>query len=204
MSSDTLFHSLRTSHGTESLFFFIGTYLFFFPPHMTGLLLASGWLVLAPFFIVAPRPSVAVPGHWFDPWVVFAHPLVPIGALFYLFFAQQLHLSFSFHLSSSHDHASSQSQSIDCIVSASVAVLCEIDCRSSACVVQSDRFKKKRVSVIAGNNLILSLSNLQDHQSPSDDYNHQLPLLSMPSNNILPPLPPPSNDPSFRRRPTIN
>ena len=167
---------------------------------MTGLLLASGWLVLAPFFIVAPRPSVAVPGHWFDPWVVFAHPRVPIGDLFYFFLHNSCTCPFPFislplTTMPLRSLSVTTSQSVDCIVSASVAVLCEIDCRSSACAVQSDRFKKKRVRVIAGKNLILLLSNLQDHQPPSDDYNHQLRLPSMPSNDILSRLPPPSNDP---------
>jgi hypothetical protein len=42
--------------------------------------------------------------------------------------------------------------SLDCVgAPTGVAVLCESDCPSSACVVQSERKKKKRVSVIVGN-----------------------------------------------------
>jgi hypothetical protein len=41
--------------------------------------------------------------------------------------------------------------SLDCVGTPAVAVLCESDCPSSACVVQSERKKKKRVSVIVGN-----------------------------------------------------
>jgi hypothetical protein len=41
--------------------------------------------------------------------------------------------------------------SLDCVGTPAVAVLCESDCPSSACVVQSERKKKKRVSVIIGN-----------------------------------------------------
>jgi hypothetical protein len=41
--------------------------------------------------------------------------------------------------------------SLDCVGTPAVAVLCESDCPSSACVVQPERKKKKRVSVIVGN-----------------------------------------------------
>jgi hypothetical protein len=40
---------------------------------------------------------------------------------------------------------------LDCVGAPTVAVLCESDCPSSACVVQSERKKKKRVSIIVGN-----------------------------------------------------
>jgi hypothetical protein len=111
MSSDTLFHGLRTSHGTESFFFLIGTYLFLFSPHMTGLRLATGGLYPAPFFIGAPRPSVGAPGHgrplehlgigwiigWFllilgyhfEPYFIFFFATVaPVLFLFYLFLSR--------------------------------------------------------------------------------------------------------------------
>ncbi len=84
MSSDTLFHGLRTSHRTESFFFKIGTYIqyiFLFPPHMTGLRLATGWLFPAPFFTGAPWPAVAAPGHWLEHWV-----FLLIGSLILSFF----------------------------------------------------------------------------------------------------------------------
>jgi hypothetical protein len=144
------------------------------PLQYLGIGLIPGWLLLIHWYQLEPYFIFFLHNSCTCPFPFFSLPLttMPLRSL-----------------------SVTTSQSVDCIVSASVAVLCEIDCRSSACVVQSDRFKKKRVSVIAGKNLILSLSNLQDHQSPSDDYNHQLPLPSMPSNDILPPLPPPSNDP---------
>jgi hypothetical protein len=41
--------------------------------------------------------------------------------------------------------------SLDCAGAPTVAVLCKSDCPSSACVVQLERKKKKRVSVIVGN-----------------------------------------------------
>jgi hypothetical protein len=41
--------------------------------------------------------------------------------------------------------------SLDCVGAPTVAVLCESDCPSTACVVQSERKKNKRVSVIVGN-----------------------------------------------------
>ena len=50
------------------------------------------------------------------------------------------------------------------------------------------------VGVIVGESLILPLSNNPSHQLLSDDHNHQLQLPLMPSNDLLPLLPPPFND----------
>jgi hypothetical protein len=64
--------------------------------------------------------------------------------------------------------SNSVTTSLHCVGSPYVAVICESDCPSSACVVQPERKKKKRVSVIVGN----------DHQSPPfNDYH------SPPSND---------------------
>jgi hypothetical protein len=49
--------------------------------------------------------------------------------------------------------------SLDCVGSPTVAVLCESDYPSSVCVVQWERKKKKRVSVIVGNRKVPKKSN---------------------------------------------
>jgi hypothetical protein len=68
---------------------------------------------------------------------------------------------FSFLLTTMPHGSNTVTMSLHCVGSPSVAVLCESDCPSSAWVVQLERKKKKRVSVIVGN----------DHQSPPiNDY----------------------------------
>jgi hypothetical protein len=58
---------------------------------------------------------------------------------------------FSLLLTTMPHGSRSVTTSLDCVGTPAVAVLCESDCPSSACVVQSERKKKKRVSVIVGN-----------------------------------------------------
>jgi hypothetical protein len=59
---------------------------------------------------------------------------------------------FSLLLTTMPHGSRSVTTSLDCVGAPTVAVLCESDCPTSACVVQSERKKKKRVrSVIVGN-----------------------------------------------------
>ena len=59
--------------------------------------------------------------------------------------------------------------SLDCVGTPAVAVLCESDWPSSACVVQLERKKKKRVSVIVGNRKVLKKAS-NHHQLPSNHH----------------------------------
>jgi hypothetical protein len=108
----------------------------------------------------------------------------------------------------------SVTMSLNCVGSPTVAVLCESDCPSSACVVQLERKKKmRRVSVIVGNDHHQSTPSNDHHQLPScNDHHsppsndHKLPSKhhhQLPSNDHQSP---PSNDhqsPLIHRRPTI-
>jgi hypothetical protein len=153
MFSDTLFYRLRTLHRTESLFFY---YPFFHTPH--DLLASYGWPALSMrflplFFTGAPWPSVGAPGHWLEHWITFA-----VGRLEHPFSFFFFHNSitrpppfFYFLLTTMLHGSNSVTTSLHCVGSPYVAVLCESNCPSSACVVQLERKKKKRVSVIVGN-----------------------------------------------------
>ena len=59
--------------------------------------------------------------------------------------------------------------SLDCVGTPAVAVLCESDWPSSACVVQLERKKNKRVSVIVGNRKVLKKAS-NHHQLPSNHH----------------------------------
>jgi hypothetical protein len=72
---------------------------------------------------------------------------------------------FSLLLTTMSSDNRSVTTSLHCIGSPPVGVLCESDCLSSACFVQSDRKKKKKVSVIVGN----------DHQSPPPSHDYHSP-----------------------------
>jgi hypothetical protein len=76
--------------------------------------------------------------------------------------------------------------SLDCVGTPAVAVLCESDWPSSACVVQLERKKKKRVSVIVGNRKVLKKAS-NHHQLPSNHH-------KAPSNHHKVPANEPSND----------
>ena len=129
----------------------------FFTPHMTCWRRMTGRLFpwdSRPFsFTGAPWPSVGAPGHWLAHWITSA-----VGRLEHPFSFFFFHNSitrpppfFSFLLTTMPHGSNSVTTSLHCVGSPSVAVLCESDCPSSACVVQSERKKKKRVSVIVGN-----------------------------------------------------
>jgi hypothetical protein len=146
---------------------------FFFPSffHISHDLLASyDWLApsigFPPFFFTgAPWPSVGAPVHWWVHWCTFfskGTPLRSVGAPFstggpshfILFFHNSCIRPppfFSLLLTTMPPGSRSVTTSLDCVGTPAVAVLCESDCPSSACVVQSERKKKKRVSVIVGN-----------------------------------------------------
>jgi hypothetical protein len=95
-------------------------------------------------------------------------PLLLVGwsTLFHPFFSHNSITHppsfFSFLLTTMPHGSNSVTTSLHCVGSPSVAVLCESDCPSSACVVQSERKKNKRVSLIVGN----------DHQLPPFNYYH--------------------------------
>ena len=76
--------------------------------------------------------------------------------------------------------------SLDCVGTPAVAVLCESDWPSSACAVQLERKKKKRVSVIVGNRKVLKKAS-NHHQLPSNHH-------KVPSNHHKVPANEPSND----------
>ena len=145
MSSDTLFYWLWTSHRTESLFFY---YPFFsHPTWLAGVVRLAGSFheIPAPFF---HRCALAFP--W-SPW-----PLVgsldllccwSVGAPFFLLFFHNSITGpppfFSFLLSAMPHSSDWVTTSLHCVGSPSVAVLCESDCPSSACVVQLERKKRR-------------------------------------------------------------
>jgi hypothetical protein len=141
---------------------------FFFPFlfHISHDLLASyDWLALSiqfpPFFFTgAPWPSVGALVHRWEHWCTFFQRVPLCGRLEHLFpQVPPLISSFFFHnsctrpppffslLLTTMPHGSrSVTTSLDCVGAPTVAVLCESDCLS-ACVVQSER-NKKRVSGI--------------------------------------------------------
>jgi hypothetical protein len=65
---------------------------------------------------------------------------------------------FSLLLTTMPHGSRSVTTSLDCVRAPTVAVLCEGDSPSSGCVVQLERKKKKRVSVIVGNRKVLKKS----------------------------------------------
>jgi hypothetical protein len=161
------------------------TTLFFKPPtRLVGLIRLAGSFheIPAPFF---HRCALTV--RW-STW-----PLVgvldhlccwSVGAPFFiLFFHNSITRPppfFSFLLTTMPHGSNSVTTSLHCVGSPSVAVFCESDCPSSACVVQSERKKTKRVSVIVGNDHQSPPFN-DYHSPPSHDYhlppshNHHLP-----------------------------
>jgi hypothetical protein len=107
--------------------------------------LSIGGSIGAPFFQRAPLPlrsvgasfSAGAPSHF----IFFFHNSCARPPPF-----------FSLLLTTMPHGSRSVTTSLDCVGAPAVAVLCESDCPSSACVVQSERKKKKRVvSVIVGN-----------------------------------------------------
>jgi hypothetical protein len=140
--------------------------------HISHDLLASyDWP--APFIGFPPLFSQVLPGHPLEHLSIggsIAAPFFPKGTLCGrlepLFFHRfhSFSLPFVFHNSGirpppffslllttmPHGHRS-VTTSLDCVGTPAVAVLCESDCPTSACVVQLERKKKKRVSVIVGN-----------------------------------------------------
>jgi hypothetical protein len=143
------------------------TTLFFYTPH--DLLALYDWPALSMRFppLFFHRCALAV--RW-STW-----PLVgaldhlccwPVGAPFFILYGPPF---FSFLLTTMPHGSNSVMTSLHCVGSPSVAVLCESDCPSSVCVVQSERKKKKRVSVIVGNDHQLSPFN-DYHSPPFHDY----------------------------------
>jgi hypothetical protein len=150
MSWDTLFLRLWPSCRTEFPF----SYTFFF--HISHDLLASyNWPALfiqflRIFFTGAPWPSVGAPGRPLEHWSTFFFQRVPpcrqlehlfpqvsplISSFFFTIVAPVL-LLFSLLLATMPHGSHSVTTSLDCVGSPTVAVLCESDCPSSACVVQ--------------------------------------------------------------------
>jgi hypothetical protein len=130
----------------------------------TGRLLPSDSRLFS--FTGAPWPSVGPPVHWWEHWCTFFSKGTLCGRLEPLFFHRfhSFSIPFVFHNSDIHPppffslllttmpHGRrSVTTSLDCVGTPAVAVLCGSDWPSSACVVQLERKKKKRVSVIVGN-----------------------------------------------------
>ncbi len=78
-------------------------------------------------------------------------------------------LIFSLLLTTMPHGRRSVTTSLDCVGTPAVAVLCESDWPSSACVVQLERKKNKRVSVIVGNRKVLKKAS-NHHQLPSNHH----------------------------------
>jgi hypothetical protein len=142
MSSDTLFHGLWTSPWTESLFF-LNRYVPLFVPTSHDWLASCDRLALSGAFFHRCARAIRC-STWALVGILYAF-CSSSGTILSLILSFFLHNScncpfpfFSLPLTTMPLRSLSvtTSQSVDCIVSASVAVLCEIDCRSSACVVQ--------------------------------------------------------------------
>jgi hypothetical protein len=152
------------------------------------------------FFTGAPWPSVGAPVHWWEHWCTFFSKGTLCGRLEPLFFNRfhSFFIPFVFHnsgirpppffsllLTTMPHGRRSVTTSLDCVETPAVAVLCENDWPSSACVVQLERKKKKRVSVIVGNRKVVKKAS-NHHQLPSNHHKVPSNHHKVPSNRVGP------------------